>query len=71
MLFERITCSGLGLVVGSIGNSIVKNITFKDCYLPSTVKGIYMKTRWNDTGFVDMSASITDILFQNITIDNP
>ena len=71
MLFERITCSGLGLVVGSIGSSIVKNITFKDCYLPNTVKGIYMKTRWNDTGFVDMSASITDILFQNITIDNP
>ena len=71
MLFERINCSGLGLVVGSIDSSIVKNITFRDSYLQSTVKGIYMKTRWNDTGFVDMNSSITNILFENITIDNP
>jgi polygalacturonase len=39
MLFERITCSGMGLVIGSIGSSIVNNITFRDCYLPSTIKG--------------------------------
>jgi polygalacturonase len=48
MLFERITCSGLGLVVGSIGRTKVANITFRDSYLPRTVKGIYMKTRWYD-----------------------
>lgn len=71
MLFERISCSGLGLVVGSIGHSIVRNITFRDSIMPSTVKGIYMKNRWNDSGPIDMSASISDILYENITIDNP
>ena len=48
MLFERITASGLGLAVGSIGKSLVRNITFRDCVLTSTVKGIYVKTRWDE-----------------------
>jgi polygalacturonase len=39
MLIERITCSGLGLVVGSIGASVVQNITFRDSVLPNTFKG--------------------------------
>ena len=71
MLFERISCSGLGLVIGSIGGSKVRNITFRDSYMPSTVKGIYMKTRWSDSGAVGDSASISDILYENITIDSP
>lgn len=71
MLFERISCSGLGLVVGSIGSSIVKNITFRDSYLPNTFKGIYMKTRWYDEAPIGEVASISDILYQNITMDNP
>jgi hypothetical protein len=29
MLFERLTASGLGLTIGSIGGSTVKNITFR------------------------------------------
>lgn len=33
MLFERINASGLGLVIGSIGSSKVKNITFRDSYM--------------------------------------
>lgn len=70
MLFERINASGLGLVIGSIGNSIVRNITFRDAILPNTFKGIYMKTRWED-GPSTGSASISDILFENITIYNP
>lgn len=45
MLFERINASGLGLVVGSIGDGLVRNITFRDCYLRDTVKGIYLKFR--------------------------
>jgi hypothetical protein len=71
MLFERITCSGLGLVIGSIGSSIVKNITFRHSYMPNTVKGIYMKTRWSDAAPIGEAASISDIYYYNITIDNP
>ena len=71
MLFERISCSGLGLVIGSIGSSIVHNITFRDSVLPNTVKGIYMKTRWRDDGPVGKNASITDITYENLVMDNP
>jgi hypothetical protein len=70
MLFERISCSGLGLVIGSIGANIVRNITFRDCVMPHTFKGIYMKTRWSD-GAPDGTASISDILYENITMDEP
>merc|ERR1719181_2406182 len=67
MLFERIHASGLGLVVGSIGESVVQNITFKDCVMHNTVKGIYLKTRWDDRPPAGEDvASITDILYQNI-----
>ena len=71
MLFERISCSGLGLVIGSIGSSVVNNITFRDCTMPTTVKGIYMKTRWSDEGAIGHSASISNILYENIIIDKP
>jgi hypothetical protein len=71
MLFERITCSGLGLVVGSIGSSRVNNITFRDSYMPNTFKGIYMKTRWSDSGPIGDAASISNVLYENITMDNP
>eukprot|EP01033_Poteriospumella_lacustris_P014073 gene14073-10054_t len=71
MLFERITCSGLGLVVGSIGDSVVRNITFRDSYMPNTFKGIYMKTRWYDGAPIGDQAAISDVLYQNITMDNP
>jgi hypothetical protein len=71
MLIERVSCSGLGLVIGSIGHSIVRNITFKDSVLPHTYKGIYLKTRWSDSAPVGPSASISDIIYQNITIIEP
>jgi len=72
MLIERVTCSGLGLVVGSIGSSVVRNITFRDCVMPRTVKGIYMKNRWNDAAPPGEDvASITDILYENIEIIEP
>jgi polygalacturonase len=65
MLFERINASGVGLTIGSIGSSDhVRNITFRDSYMPNTYKGIYMKFRSDD-------ASIEDILYENIVIDNP
>lgn len=71
MLIERISCSGLGLVIGSIGASKVQNITFRNAVLPSTVKGIYLKTRWSDSGPVGDDISISDILFENIVMDAP
>lgn len=71
MLFERINASGLGLVIGSIGGSKVKNITFRDSYMHKTFKGIYLKTRWSDSAPVGDSASISDILYENIVIDEP
>lgn len=71
MLFERITASGLGLVVGSIGRSKVNNITFRDSVMRYTVKGIYLKTRWYDDAALGPTASISNVLYQNITMYNP
>jgi len=71
MLIERVFCSGLGLVIGSIGNSTVRNITFRDSIMHKTVKGIYMKTRWYDNATKDGNASITEIYYHNITINEP
>lgn len=50
----------------------VNNVTFRDCLLPNTVKGIYLKTRWDDgsrkhAGF----ARITNVVYENIIIDRP
>ena len=46
MLFERINASGLGLTIGSVGSGeTIKNITFRDCYMHKTSKGIYTKFR--------------------------
>lgn len=71
MLFERINASGLGLVIGSIGNSRVNNITFRDSVMYSTFKGIYMKTRWYDGGAVGEASMISNILYENITMYSP
>jgi hypothetical protein len=43
VLVERVTASGVGLTIGSIGNSDVANITFRDCFMPDSYKGIYLK----------------------------
>ena len=66
MLFERITASGIGLTIGSIGNSNVNNITFRDCYMHHTSKGIYMKFRGGNTG-----GRISNVLYENIYMDAP
>jgi polygalacturonase len=65
MLFERINASGVGLTIGSIGNSVVRNITFRDCYMHHTFKGIYMKFR------ADTGGLIADVLYENIVMDTP
>lgn len=64
MLFERINASGVGLTIGSIGASTVRNITFRDCYMPNSYKGIYLKFR-SDGGLIE------DVTFENIVIDSP
>lgn len=64
MLFERIEASGLGLTIGSIGNSSVRNITFRDIHMKNTVKGIYSKFRGG-------SGVIQDVVFENIVMDSP
>lgn len=63
MLIERIHASGLGLTIGSIGNSVVRNITFRDCHMHNTYKGIYAKFRG--------SGLIQDILYENIVMESP
>ena len=40
MLFERINASGVGMTIGSIGCSVVNNITFRDVYMHHTFKGM-------------------------------
>ncbi len=63
MLFERIHASGLGLVIGSIGDSTVRNITFRDSYMHKTYKGIYTKFRG--------PGLIRDVLYENIVMFEP
>ena len=48
MLIERITASGVGLTIGSIGGSAVRNITFRDGFMADTYKasgGLRMHAR--------------------------
>jgi polygalacturonase len=109
MTFERITASGLGFVIGSIGGmyycycgawrligecthhiimstyrlhttpfllylsgSTVRNITFRDSYLYQSFKGIYLKFRnHNNPVWQGQHGRVEDILFQNITIEEP
>jgi len=60
------------LTVGSIGpseyHSCVRNVTFRDSEMTNPFKGIYLKSR--PTENPKGTGSITDILYQNITIHN-
>ncbi|CAF1332555.1 unnamed protein product [Adineta ricciae] len=71
MLFERINASGVGLSIGSVGASVahscVRNITFRDCTMYNTFKGIYLKSRPGDEGH---TGEISSILYENIRIYN-
>ena len=69
MLFERINASGLGLTIGSIGNNIVNNITFRNAVMRNTIKGIYLK--FNGDANNIPGGSITNILYEDITIIEP
>jgi polygalacturonase len=66
VLVERVSCSGLGFVVGSISDSLIRNITFRDSTCPNTYKCIYVKTRI--TPSLTPGNGIFDVLYENITI---
>lgn len=73
MTFERVNASGLGFVIGSIGGSTVRNITFRDSYLHRSVKGIYMKFNqpsefWTEK---NLTGLIEDVRFENIIMEQP
>ena len=76
ILVENINASGLGLTVGSIEptrkHACIRNVTFRHAYMHHTYKGIYMKSgnraHPNPPGY---SAEITNILYDNITMDAP
>jgi hypothetical protein len=75
MVFERVNCSGMGLVIGSIAGTHVSNITFRDAYLHKSVKGIYTKFRepgrqWE---IIDRHAkgSISNVRYENIIMEEP
>lgn len=73
VLIENVEASGLGLTVGSIkpttNHACIKNITFRNAYMHHTFKGIYIKSASNPDP--NASAEITDILYENITMDQP
>lgn len=67
MLFENINASGTGLVIGSIGTTHVRNITFRDSYLHRSYKGIFLKFR-DGANNPNNPGIIEDVLYKNITI---
>lgn len=72
MLFERINCTGFGLVIGSIGGTHVSNITFRDAYLHKSVKGIYTKFREPGKYWSAIQPPvISNILYENIVMEAP
>jgi hypothetical protein len=64
ILFENNNASGMAMVIGSIGGSHIKNVTFRNIVAHHTFKGIYTKFR-GGTG------KMTDITFENVLMDTP
>jgi len=59
-LVERITGSGMGLTIGSEGRSA--NVTFRDCWLPFTMRAIYVKAAASSVRYENISVG-TGVLF--------
>lgn len=62
IVVEDANVSGMGLVIGSIGDSTVSNITFQNCFIRRALKGIYIKFR--------SQGLISNIIFNNIEMDD-
>ena len=75
ILVEDVNASGLGLTVGSIepsrDHSCIRNITFRRATMHHTLKGIYMKSANRAHPDPNATAEITDILYENITMEAP
>eukprot|EP00928_Gymnodinium_smaydae_P049918 TRINITY_DN33529_c0_g1_i2.p1 TRINITY_DN33529_c0_g1~~TRINITY_DN33529_c0_g1_i2.p1 ORF type:complete len:306 (-),score=14.74 TRINITY_DN33529_c0_g1_i2:486-1403(-) len=70
VLVERVFASGLGLAIGSVGGGdVIRNITFRDCYMQHTFKGIYIKSR--DLTADSKPGSVVDVLYEDIYLDRP
>ena len=63
VLIENIEASGLGLTIGSISGSTVRNVTFRNARMHRTDKGIYMKFRG--------AGLVADVTYENIVIEEP
>lgn len=72
VLVENVIASGVGLSIGSLypkpDGSCIRNITFRNAYMPKTFKGIYLKTMPGEAGETGL---ISDIRYENITITEP
>lgn len=62
ILIEHVNASGMGLAIGSIGHSQVTNVTFRNCKVMESAKGIYIKFR--EAGL------ISNITYENIWMHN-
>ena len=75
VLIEDVQASGLGLTIGSISPSphhaCIKNVTFRRATMHRTFKGIYMKSGNRAHPDPEATAEITDILYENITMEAP
>ena len=73
VLVENVEASGLGLTVGAIhpsrDHNCIRNITFRNGYMHHSFKGIYVKS--GNSFDTEASAELTNILFENITMDEP
>ena len=67
VLIENVRASGVGLSVGSIGNHIIANITFRNVHMHHTSKGVYVKFN----AHAARGGVIRNVTYENITIDEP
>ncbi|CAJ1364548.1 unnamed protein product [Effrenium voratum] len=70
---EHVNASGLGLTIGAVKPTLyhncVRNVTIRHAYMFHTFKGIYMKSQ--NTPEPNASGEITNILYEDITMDEP
>ena len=67
VLIENVRASGVGLSIGSIGDHIVENITFRNVLMHHTSKGVYVK--FNSKAA--RGGAIRNVTYENIYIDEP
>ena len=80
MLFENITGEGAGLSIGteSLGSQNGRNITFRNCVLPNTLRAIYVKADAEDVVYENIEVGTATLFpiwvgpaYQELTQSNP